>query len=72
MQAAQLPHSLNARPQIKMVGISENDTSAELFKQVLRDALHRRQRADWHEHRRLDLSVGRRDAASARGATRRL
>ena len=38
MQAAELPHLLHSRPQIKMVGIPQKDLYADFFQDVLRNA----------------------------------
>ena len=41
----------------------ENDVRAQFLEHVLRESLHRRGRAHWHEHRRLDCAVRRRQLA---------
>src|SRR5580704_18371442 len=60
VQSAQLPHSLNSRPQIKVISIAENDLGAEFFQSLLRNAFDRRDRAHRYKHRRLNLAMRRR------------
>src|ERR1700674_5012743 len=67
MQPAHPANRLDARPQKKMVGIREQNLDAQLFKHILRDALHRSQRSHRHKHRRLDLSVRSNELAGAGG-----
>ena len=55
-------------PQIKMVGVAEQNLDAEFFQDVLRNALDRCQRADRHEDGSLDLAVRSQQAARAGGA----
>ena len=66
VQAAQAANQLVARPQVKMVGIAENDLRVELFEIPLRLALYRRPRADGHERRCFDHPVGSGQPASTR------
>ncbi len=67
MQPAHPANRLDAGPQKKMVGIREQNLDAQLFKHILRDALHRSQRSHRHKHRRLDLSVRSKELAGAAG-----
>ena len=53
MQAAHAPNRLVSGPQIKMIGIAENDLRAKRFERVLRHGLHAAGGAHRHEHRRL-------------------
>ncbi len=64
VQPAQLPHQLVPRPQIKMVGIAQNDLRAQFLNQVnvLRNGFHRPSRADGHESRRFHITVSGVDA----------
>jgi hypothetical protein len=57
MQAAQLSNRFNPRPQIKMVGIAQQNLDPKLLQHILRNPLNGAERSDRHEHRRLDLSV---------------
>src|ERR1700720_2681020 len=66
MQAAKFANLLNARAQIKMVGIAQQNLDTELFQNVLRNTLYRRQRSHRHEDRSFDHTVGRGDLAHAR------
>src|SRR5690349_7287754 len=62
MQPAKPTNSVMSGPQIEMVGIAEDDLSAERFKRVLRDGLHGPLRANRHKHRRFDGLVRQRNA----------
>ena len=54
---SQLPYRLDARPEVEVVGVIEENLHAQLFELVLGDTLHRSERADRHEHRRLYLAM---------------
>src|SRR6267142_4527598 len=54
VQPAHPPHSVHARPQIKMVGIPQQNLYPEIFEQVLRYAFDRSQRPHRHKHRSFD------------------
>ena len=57
VQPAQLAHLLDSRPQIKMVGIAQQNLYAEFLQNVLRHAFHRRQSSDRHEYRSFDYAM---------------
>ena len=65
MQPAHLPDGFDSRPQIKMIGIAEQNLDAQFFQHILRNALHRSQRSNRHENRRFNLSVRRDQFAGA-------
>jgi len=67
MQPAHPANRLDPRPQEKMVGIREQNLDAEFFQHILRDALHRSEGPDRHEHRSLDLSVRSNELARTGG-----
>ena len=67
MQPAEMPDDLDAGPDEKMVGISENDLRAELPQFLRRHGLHRGLRPDRHEDRRLNDAMRGRDPASSGG-----
>src|SRR5258708_2270606 len=56
------------RPQVKMIGVTQNNLRAQLFQNVLRDGLHRARGGARHEGRRFDHAVGGQDATKARRA----
>ena len=68
LHAAELSHRLDARPQIKVVGVVQQDLDAQLFQRVLRHALDRCKRANRHEDGRLHLAMRREEASGARCA----
>ena len=72
LHAAKLSHHLDARPQIKVIGVVQQDLDAQLFQRVLRHALDRGQRAHGHEDGRLHLAMRREEAPGARRAIARL
>src|ERR1700732_1597371 len=53
-----------------MIGVGENDRSAELFQRLLRQRLDRRRSAHRHKRRRLDNSVRRTQLPASRGRRR--
>ena len=55
-------------PQPQVEGVAEHDLRADLAQLRGRHRLHRAVGADRHEGRRLDLAVGERERAAARGA----
>ncbi len=57
MQPAHFADQLVTRPEVKMVGIGQQDLRPDLFECRLGDALHRRGGAHRHECRGLDHSV---------------
>jgi hypothetical protein len=54
-----------AGPQVKVIGIAENDLRAEGLKHILRDGLHCSLRSDRHEYRRFDSLMRQSEAAAA-------
>ena len=58
MQAAEAADYLMTGAQVKVVGVAENDFSAEGLERVLRNGLDRAGCADGHEDGRLDGAVG--------------
>jgi len=68
LQPAHFSDRFDTGPQIKMIGISEQDLDAQLFQQILRNALDRAERSHRHEDRRFDLSMRSDEFASAGGA----
>ena len=71
VQSADLAHERVARPQMQVVGVGEDHLRARLAQVARVERLHRRQRADRHERRRLDGAVRRGEGAGARGAVGR-
>ncbi len=57
MESAEFADVLVAGPQVKMIGVAENDVGAELFEDVLRDSLNAGDGTDGHEDWRLDDAV---------------
>src|SRR5262249_39547671 len=68
VQSAQVANNLVSRPQIKMIGIAQDDLRAQLLKNVLGNGLHRTRRAARHKGRRLQGAVCSVNAAPARRA----
>ena len=68
MQPAKLADNLNSRAKIKMIGIAQQNLHAEIFQQILRNPLDRRDCTHRHKHRRFDFAVRREQAPGARGA----
>jgi len=66
MQSAQLPDLLDSRPQVEVIGVSQENFNAEFFENVLRDAFDRGQGSHRHEDRGFDFAV-RRDQATGTG-----
>src|SRR5579862_1797307 len=71
VQTAHLSDGLDSGPQIKVVGIAEQNLDTQLFEHILRNALDRTKRPDRHEYRRLDFSMRSDELASARRAASR-
>ncbi len=71
VQSAVQIHDLRARPQHQMERVAENDVGAEVFEFLRRHRLHRPVRADRHEGRSLDHSMGSREESQARSAVGR-
>ncbi len=65
MHTSQLAHGFDARAEVKVVGIAENDFGADFFEQVLRDAFDRGERAYRHEYGGLDGPVRGGELAAA-------
>src|SRR5262249_17184273 len=65
VQPAQLANRLNSGPQVKVIGIAENDLRSESLKNVLGNTLHRSNRAHGHKDRGLDRGVRRNQSPSA-------
>ncbi len=59
MEPAGLLDDVGARAQEEMVGVREDDLSAQLAQLRRENALHRRTRAHRHEHRCLNGAVSR-------------
>ncbi len=57
MQAAMRGDDFLTRTQPEMKGIAKDDLGAEVDQFMRRDALDRADRADRHEHRRLNCAV---------------
>ena len=57
MQSAHAPDGLVAGPQVEVIGVAENNFSAQRFQHVLRDGFDRAGGAHRHEDRRLDRAV---------------
>src|ERR1700682_4919974 len=70
MQPAELADQLMPWPQIQMMGVGEDDFSAQFFERALRQALDRRRRAHRHEKRLPPRAVWRRQLSTTR--TRRI
>ena len=70
VQAAHAADGLVAGAQIKVIGVAENDLSAERFERFLRDGFDRSLRADRHEDGGFDgpMRQNQTRAASAAGA----
>src|SRR4051812_41610001 len=68
MKSSKFADVLMSRPKIKMVGVAEDDLSAEFFENVLRHSLDARDRADGHEDGRFNDAVGQLQAADTRFA----
>src|ERR1035437_7740468 len=68
LHPAELTNHLDTGPQIKMVGVVQQDLDAELFQRVLGYALDCRQRSHRHEDWGLDFTVWREEASGAGGA----
>src|SRR5262249_44535163 len=65
VQSAKPAHLLHARPEQKMVGISEQNLDIQILKKILRHALHRRQRSHRHEHRGFNRAMRGNQSAPA-------
>src|SRR6266568_7813118 len=70
MQPAHPAHGLNSRPQVKMIGVAENDLRPQVLENILRNSFHRRHRSYRHKHGRLDFSMGREKAPCTSFAAR--
>ena len=68
LHPAELADRLHTRPQIKMVGVIQQDLDAELLQRVLRYALDRGQCSHRHKDWGLDFTVWREEASGAGGA----
>lgn len=66
MEAAQFANQFGAGTKIQMVGVGEDDLSAEGFEGLLRQPFNRAERADGHERRRVNDAVRSLQAAKAR------
>ena len=65
VQAAQPANQLVPRPQIEMVGVAEDDLSAEVFEDILGDGFDGTLCADGHEDGGFDGLVRKVDAGAA-------
>src|SRR6266852_4214324 len=72
MQPAHPADFLHSGPQVKMVGISQQNLDAKLLKNVLRNAFDRSQGPYRHEHRRFHDPVRRKQPSSAGCAALRI
>src|SRR5690625_3215484 len=68
MQATEFSNQIFARSKMQMVGISENDLSAEVVELSRGHAFHRSLGSDRHENRCLDLPVPRSQHAGPGGS----
>lgn len=68
MQAAEVADQLVAGTQMQMVRVAEDHLRTDLAKVDGIERLHRRERSDGHERRRLDDTVRRRETARAASA----
>src|SRR6202041_2120482 len=68
MKAAKLPNQFVAGTKIKMISVREDDFRAELFKRLLRQALHRRRSANGHKRRRMNHAMRRSQTSKPRPA----
>src|SRR5260370_7502185 len=66
VQAAKLADKFVSGAQIKMIGVSENDFSAEVFERFLGKGFDGGLRAHGHEEWSFDVAVGRGQAATPR------
>src|ERR1700743_2200355 len=57
VQPAQLAYQLMPRPQIEVIGVSQNDLRIQVFQHVLRHGFYRGSRSHRHEYRRLYNAV---------------
>src|SRR2546427_8763863 len=70
VQAAGGPHGLVPGPQVKMIGVGQQDLDAQPLEILLGHAFDAARRADRHEGGSLDDSVGRMEEAGARAGAR--
>jgi hypothetical protein len=68
MQSPRAPNQFVARPEMQMVGVRENDLRIERHHVIVGEALDRGARANGHERRRLDITVGEPQPAASRAA----
>src|SRR3954468_25048060 len=57
MEPAEFADVLMSRPKIEMIGVAEDNLSAEFFEDVLRNRLNAGDCADGHEHWRFNDAV---------------
>ena len=57
VQTAQLAHLFGARPQIKMIGIGQQDLRVQLLQRFLWHAFDSGQRSHRHKHRSFDVAM---------------
>ena len=72
MQSAHPTDRFDARSQVKMIGIAQQDLHTQFFEYVLRHALDGRERPYRHEHRGLDHAVRDGKTPDTSRAVRRL
>ena len=65
VQSSQLLYLCYPRPQVKVVGVAQQNLDTEFLEDVLRNAFDRGERADGHEHRRLDFAMRSGETATA-------
>ena len=68
MQAAHPAHGFDSGPQIQVIGIAQNDVSAQFFERVLGHPFHGAQRSHRHKYGGLDFSVRSEQATGAGSA----
>src|SRR5579862_8167783 len=66
LHAAELAHHADAWPQIKVIGVVQQDFDAQFLQYILWNSLNRCDRAHRHEHRRLNFAVRCGEASGAR------
>ena len=70
VESAGGPHRLVPGPQVKMIGVGQQDLDSQPFEILLGHAFDAARRADRHEGRSLDDAVGRVEEAGARAGAR--
>src|SRR5581483_107862 len=68
MQTAKLADQVDSGPEVKMIGIAEQDLDAESFEHILRHAFDGGLRTDRHENGRFNGAVWRVQGSTSRGS----